>query len=358
MGAMSRLGGELTDVDTRLEDVGLRLAEEWHQLKVAINFGRLQREHANTEAEASLATSREASARALEEAREADRRRAIGEERRRELLALNASLEQQVEARRATLASMKGTPAEEEEIQKREKALALEATEHSLELERLETRERQVPQAEDADNAREARIQKEVDCRVAEACADLENRYGMKPELVGAEVDGRGSALRSRLAEVEQHEQAAAAALISTQAELASAHAELLPLQQRVTTAESLTQQSREEALWRQTLEREHAPMLQGLMIRANTALGNICDEHAPHPHANDYPSHLRFFADVVTRLENRSKRARELVEERSRGLLGRAFSRILSHLQNTYPNFDFDAAIAPVPEASSSGSG
>ena len=54
----------------------------------------------------------------------------------------------------------------------------------------------------------------------------------------------------------------------------------------------------------------------------------------------------------MVTRLENRSERACALVEERSRGLLGRAFSRIFSHLQNTYPNFDFDAAIAPVTEA------
>nr|XP_020185605.1 stress response protein nst1-like [Aegilops tauschii subsp. strangulata] len=158
MGAMSWHGGELADVDTRLEAKGLRLAEEWHQMKVDINFGRLQCEHANTEAEASLATSREASARALEEAREADRRRAIAEERRRELLALNASLEQQVEARRAALASMKGTPAEEEETRRREEMLALEATERSLELERLETRERQVAQAEDAAYAREVRI--------------------------------------------------------------------------------------------------------------------------------------------------------------------------------------------------------
>ena len=52
-----------------------------------------------------------------------------------------------------------------------------------------------------------------------------------------------------------------------------------------------------------------------------------------------------------MTRLANRSERARELVEERCRGLLRRAFSRVFSHLQNTYPNFDFDAAIAPVPE-------
>ena len=104
--------------------------------------------------------------------------------------------------------------------------------------------------------------------------------------------------------------------------------------------------------LQRRTLERVHAPMLEGLRNRANAALSHICDENAPHPHSNDYVSHLRFFTDVVMRLENRSERARLLVEERSRGLLGRAFSRVFSHLQNTYQDFDFDAAIAPVPEA------
>ena len=67
--------------------------DEWHQLKVAIKLGRLQREHVNAKAEASLATSREASTRALEEAREADSRRAIAEERHRELQALNITLE-------------------------------------------------------------------------------------------------------------------------------------------------------------------------------------------------------------------------------------------------------------------------
>ena len=66
----------------------------------------------------------------------------------------------------------------------------------------------------------------------------------------------------------------------------------------------------------------------------------------------NDYASHLRFFTDVVTRLESHSKRAHQVVEERSRGLLGCAFSRVFSHLLNADPNFDFDAAIAPVPTA------
>ena len=68
-------------------------------------------------------------------------------------------------------------------------------------------------------------------------------------------------------------------------------------------------------------------------------------------PHSNDYASHLTFFTEVVTRLEARSARARQLVEERGRGLLERAF-RVFSHLLNADPNFDFDAAIAPVPTA------
>ena len=56
MGALSRLGGELVDVDAHLEAEGLRLVEEWHRLKVAINLGRLQRKHADVKAEASLVT--------------------------------------------------------------------------------------------------------------------------------------------------------------------------------------------------------------------------------------------------------------------------------------------------------------
>ena len=63
-----------------------------------------------------------------------------------------------MEARRAALASMRGTPAEEEEILKREEALSLEAMERNLELERLETRERQVALAENVVGACEARV--------------------------------------------------------------------------------------------------------------------------------------------------------------------------------------------------------
>lgn len=103
--------------------------------------------------------------------------------------------------------------------------------------------------------------------------------------------------------------------------------------------------------LRQQTLLHEHVPMLRDLRTRANQALGTICDEHTPHPHAEDYVGHLCFFTYVVTRLESRAERARELVDKKSRGLLGRAFSHVFSHLLNTNPDFNFDAAIAPVPE-------
>ena len=123
------------------------MVEERRKLRVAINLGRYQRDLENTKAEASLKITNEAHSRALEQACEADRRCEAAEERAWELQAWSASLEQQVEAREAALASLRGTPTEEEEVRQREEALALEAVEHSLELERLEMRERQVAQA-------------------------------------------------------------------------------------------------------------------------------------------------------------------------------------------------------------------
>ena len=134
-----------------------------------------------------------------------------------------------MEARKASLASMKGAPSDEEEIFRREEALLLEATEHSLEIERLETRDRQVDQVEDVVGAREAKAQEEVDRRVAEARAALVGRYDLKLALVEVEAMGRTTAL-SALAEAEQREKAASAALTFVQAKLASAHAELLSL--------------------------------------------------------------------------------------------------------------------------------
>ena len=136
-----------------------------------------------------------------------------------------------MELRQAAFASLKGTPVEQEELRRREEALTLEAAERNLDLERLETRERQVSQVEDDVGAREARVQEEVDRRVAEACADLVSRYDLKLKMVEAEAAGRTAALRSKLTEAEQRAEATVAALVSAQAELTSTHAEMLPLQ-------------------------------------------------------------------------------------------------------------------------------
>ena len=92
--------------------------------------------------------------------------------------------------------------------------------------------------------------------------------------------------------------------------------------------------------------------MLRTLRERANIVLSNICEAAAKEPHETNYAGNLQFFTDVVTLLENRSERSRWLVEERSRALLGRAFSRVFSYLQDRDPHFDFDAVIAPVPIA------
>ena len=75
-----------------------------------------------------------------------------------------------MELHEATLASMKGGSVDRAELQKCEEALMLEATKRTVDLERLETRERLVAQAEDDVAVREARALEEVDRRVAAAC--------------------------------------------------------------------------------------------------------------------------------------------------------------------------------------------
>ena len=129
--------------------------------------------------------------------------------------AWSASLEQQVEAHGAALASMRGTPAEEEEVRWHEETLALEAMERSLELERLKTRERHVAQDEDAVGARKARVEEEINRRVAEVHADLEGGYDLKLKLAGQEGAGRAAALKPRLDEAERRVEATTAALVT-----------------------------------------------------------------------------------------------------------------------------------------------
>lgn len=68
MDVMGHLGGELANVDACLEAEGFRLVEERCKLKVAVNLTRHQCELDNAKAEASLAASRKACSRAIEEA--------------------------------------------------------------------------------------------------------------------------------------------------------------------------------------------------------------------------------------------------------------------------------------------------
>ena len=108
-------------------------------------------------------------------------------------------------------------------------------------------RERLVTQAEDEVTAREARVQEEVDRRMAEARSNLEREYEVRLELIRAEAEGRTVALRAKLAEVTRSADSSAASLGAAQAELASSHAELLPLQQRVDDAEAATRRNEDE---------------------------------------------------------------------------------------------------------------
>ena len=90
----------------------------------------------------------------------------------------------------------------------------------------------------------------------------------------------------------------------------------------QVEAVTSLAEKTENEACHIRTMQRERSSMLKDLKVRVNRALDTICEEGVSHPHKDDDTSHLRFFTEIVTRLEDRAARARELVEERSRGLL------------------------------------
>ena len=142
---------------------------------------------------------------------------------------------------------MEGAPVDQAELLKREEALTLVAAERNLDLEWLEMRERLVTQAEDDVTARGARVQEEVDRRVAEARSDLERQYEARLELIRAEAEGRTAALRAKLAEVKRRADSSVAALGTSQAEMASSRAELLLLQQRVDGAEAIARRNEDE---------------------------------------------------------------------------------------------------------------
>ena len=70
-------------------------------------------------------------------------------------------------------------------------------------LERLEVRERQAAAAEDVVAAQEAQVQLEVEERVAKARADLAEGHRLDLELLKAELEGRTSALKTKLQSAE-----------------------------------------------------------------------------------------------------------------------------------------------------------
>ena len=118
---------------------------------------------------------------------------------------------------------------------------------------------------------------------------ELTGRHYLDLELLKAEIEGRTSALKTELQVVEERESAARETLTSSESALNSARAEISSLQKQDEDNTSLLKKASSEKCHRLTLEREHDSMLQGLRVRANNALGAICDESAPHPHENDY---------------------------------------------------------------------
>ena len=128
---------------------------------------------------------------------------------------------------------------------------------------------------------------------MAEARSAFEREYETRLGLIKAEAKGRTAALRAKLAEVTRRADSSAAALSAAQAELSSSWAEQLLLHQRVDDAEAIAQRNEDEIRLRRVLEREHAPMLQTLRERANTALGNICEAAAKEPHEVNYAGNL-----------------------------------------------------------------
>ena len=77
----------------------------------------------------------------------------------------------------------------------------------------------------------------------------------------------------------------------------------------------SFVKKAIDEANRRRTMQRERSLMLEDLRVRANRALDTICEESISRPHEADDVGYLHFFTQVVTCLEDRATRARQLVE-------------------------------------------
>ena len=191
------------------------------------------------------------------------------------------------------LVSMKVASVDQAELLRREEALTLEAAERARDLERLETRERLVTQAEDDVAARKARAIAEVDRGVATTRLNLEHEFEERLGFIRVEAEGRTAALRAKLEEETRWANASWASLDVAQEELTTSRAEALLLRQRADEAEAVVRQNEDEIRQRRILEHEHGPMLARLRERANAALGNICEVAVSQPHAVNYAGNL-----------------------------------------------------------------
>ncbi|KAE8777577.1 hypothetical protein D1007_49648 [Hordeum vulgare] len=93
--------------------------------------------------------------------------------------------------------------------------------------------------------------------------------------------------------------------------------------------------------------------MFQGLKRRARPAPGLISRGSVSSPVVPDKVGYLDFFTKVVERLEAGAREVGALIEDENNDLLSQSLPRVFSNLFHTDPHFNFEAAMAPIPEAS-----
>ena len=120
---------------------------------------------------------------------------------------------------------------------------------------------------------------------------------------------------------------------------------------QRVEDISASAALSPAEAAHARGMRRVRSEMLTALGNRANGALRELLGSGVDDPLAVDDACYLRFFSEVVARLEGQVTMARQLVEEQSRDVLRRAVTCIFRTLLRLDPRSDFRALLEPVPD-------
>ncbi|KAE8787485.1 hypothetical protein D1007_38542 [Hordeum vulgare] len=171
--------------------------------------------------------------------------------------------------------------------------------------------------------SREAKLEEEVDRRVAQARRSLlldyraklklqESRFLRHHDYLQIEVN----ALRRRLVQEMESRHAALDAQ-------AIAEGKLSNICKQVKGTSSLVEEASEEATHAHSLQLERSKMFQSLEWRSSRALGDIYGEGVSGPLIPDDSGYLGFFCRVVERLEASVGKVLALVEEKSQELLG-----------------------------------